>query len=137
MVSLGELSNAELEYLRSKWDSEATELKNERQRKAKRLDDRLARQAEDGTGQTVLENEKAHAEAVLNLLVASNADASLIAEQQTIVAEIQAKMNELSSGTSYLSKTDALLLLMELDELESQSDLREDQVANIDDLIGT
>jgi len=136
MVTLSELTTTELGYLRSKWNSEVTELNKEKARKRSRLDDRLSRQAEDGTALTVLEASLAHAEAGLAHMVSTGADAELITNQQSVVDDLQAQIDNFSTSASYLSNPDALLVQMELDELEQDKILRTAKIAEITTLLG-
>ena len=134
MISLNELSATELQYLRSKWASEQTELDKEKARKLERLEQRLDNQGEDAVVQANLEADLAHAQSVRDILVANNADPAIIASQEAVVAELESKVNSFGLSTSYVSNTDAMLQQMELDELQDASVLRATKIAEIDAL---
>jgi hypothetical protein len=134
MIQLNELSASELQYLRQKWASEITELDKEIARKLERLESRLENQGESAVAQANLEAELAHAQQVLGILQANNADAAVIASQEAVIAELQENVDSFGLSTSYVSNTDAMLQQMEMDELTESSALRTTKIAEIDAL---
>lgn len=136
MVTYADLSTTELEYLRSKWDSEVTELTKERGRKQTRLNDRLNRTAEDAAEKTELENELQEMQTVLTELQNANASSAAIATIQAQVNALQARVDGFGSGTSYVSNTDAMLYQLELDEIDALKTLRTTGLGNINTQLG-
>lgn len=134
MITLNDLTPTELQYLRSKWVSQQTEINKEKASKTKRLTLRLNSQGEDAIAKAELEAELTHATAVLNNLTTNNADPALIAAQQAVVNDIQLKLDGFGLSSSYVSNTDAMILQMELDELDSHIALRTAKIAAIDAL---
>lgn len=134
MVNLEDLTPAELQYLRSKWASEITEIDKEKARKLDRLEDRLDKQAEEATAEAELEASLTLAQDVLAQLIASGAAQALIDGQQAAVDKLQDEVNSFGLSTSYVSNTDAMLQQMEMDELDQASALRTARIAAIDAL---
>lgn len=121
--------------MRSKWNSQKSELDKERARKLDRLNDRLTNQNDDANQQAELEAELVDAQGVLAHLQGTSADQSLIDAQQTRVDELQAEIDGIGLSTSYVSKTDARIIQMELDELAFSASQRETRIAEIDALL--
>ncbi|MEZ4722912.1 MAG: hypothetical protein R2813_13645 [Flavobacteriales bacterium] len=132
MIALNQLSADDLQYLRQKWASEIKDIDEERARRVDRLEKRLETQGESATAQAELEADLAHAQAVLAILVANNADPAVIASQEVVVAEAQEAVNSLGLSASYVSDRGAWLQQMEFDELEQASILRTNRIAQID-----
>jgi hypothetical protein len=135
MITLNELSVSELQYLRSKWSSEKTELNKERARKMDRLEERLSSQDDDATAQAEKVASLNHAQAVLDQLVSSAAAPPLIAAQQAVIDELQAQVDGFGLSSSFVSNTDALMAQMEFDELEFAVQKRTDRLAEVDALL--
>lgn len=134
MITLNELSAADLQYLRQKWASEKSEIDLERTTKAARLEKRLETQSESAVTQANLEADIAHAEGVRDILVANGADAAVIATQEAVIADLQEELDSFGASSSYVSDRSAMLQQMELDELEQDSILRAAKIAAIDAL---
>tara|TARA_B100000508_G_scaffold140124_1_gene140211 strand:- start:3223 stop:3627 length:405 start_codon:yes stop_codon:yes gene_type:complete len=132
MITLNNLTTEELQYVRSKWASEITELDKEKARKQERLEAKLESQGDDAAIKAGLEADITHAEAVRDLLVASNADAAIIASQNAVIAELQSELNGIGLSSSYVSPTDAILQQMDLDELAYASQRRAARIVEID-----
>ena len=132
MITLNDLTAEELQYVRSKWASEITELDKEKARKQERLEAKLDSQGEDAAVQANLEADIAHAESVKGILVANNADAAIIASQDAVIAELQSDLDSYGLSASCVSPTDAILQQMELDVLAFESQKRTDRIVEID-----
>lgn len=135
MVPLSELTQEGLQYVRSKWVSQAKDLEKERARKLDRLTDRLDNQEEESDAQTTLETNLVSAQEVHDELVSSNATASSITYQLSVIEELNAKINSYGLSTSYVSKADARIAQMELDELEFAINQRQARITEIDALL--
>lgn len=136
MITYSDLTTEELNYLRSKWDSEETELTKERGRKLTRLNERLSRTAEDAVAKTALATELQQMQTVLAELQAGSATAASIAIVQAQVDALQARYDGYGTGTSTVSNTDAMLYQQELDELDALKAIRTTGIAAIDTQLG-
>lgn len=93
MIALEDLTAEELQYMRSKWETEKTDLEKERDRKADRLNDRLNRQTEDLSEKNIASNKLEHAQEVLEELVANGTEQDMLDQQQAVIDELQLKLN--------------------------------------------
>lgn len=132
MITLNDLTADELQYVRSKWASEITELDKEKARKQERLTSKLESQEDDAAVKATLAADLAHAQSVRDVLIANNADAALIAAQEAVIAEKQAELSSYGLSSSYVSPTDAILQQMDLDELAFAAQKRVERIAEID-----
>ena len=132
MITLNDLTTEELQYVRSKWASEITEIDKEKARKQERLEARLESQGDDAAAKATLQADITHAESVRGVLVANNADAALMAAQDAVIAELQSELDAFGLSSSYVSPTDAILQQMGLDELAFASQKRADRIVEID-----
>ncbi len=136
MVNFSDLTTEELNYLRSKWDSEETEMTKEKARKTTRLNDRLSRTAEDAVAKSELETELQDMQAVLTELQNASASAATIATVQGQVDSLQVQVDSFGTSTGHVSNTDAMLYQIELDELDALKALRTSRIADIDTELG-
>lgn len=135
MTVLSDLTTEELQYLRSKWSSEQTELVKERARKIERLNNRLQSQQADAQAQAQAKEELVHAQAVYDVLVAGNADQALINSQQAVIDGLQAEVGLAGASAAFVSRTDSMQQQMEFDELEFAANKRSEQIAAVDALL--
>lgn len=136
MITINDLTTSELDYVRAKWKAETQELGRSVSRKEDRLTTRLDRQAENGTALAVLEGQLAHAQTMLALAQSTGQTSEVIAGQQATVDALQNQVDDHGSTVGYITNAEAVILQMEIDELEQGKTLRNTQITAITTLLG-
>lgn len=132
MILLEDMTTEELQIMRSKWVGQNADLEKERDRKQKRLESRLESQDDEAGAQADKIANLEHAQSMLALAVSSNAGAAAINRQQALVDSLQEEVDDIGLSTSYVSKTDARQVQMELDELDFAISQRALRITEID-----
>lgn len=132
MIPLTDMTTEDLDYLKKRFSTEVDDIQDDINTRQTRLDNRLARQAQDAVAQAALQTELTDAQTMLAELQAGNASATSIAMAQTVVDERQAESSNLSASPSYISNREAQVIQLEIDVLEQAKVVRNTRIAEID-----
>ncbi|MFA0963554.1 hypothetical protein AB9P05_17250 [Roseivirga sp. BDSF3-8] len=128
MTNFQELGPEDTSYLQNKWNTEITELTNDRYVLIDRLNNRVTRQELDLQELNKLKVDLEDAKLLAEFLVQSGASQSMIDKQQVRITELEQEIQTKKTTKRVLTKADIAIEELEIDELANRVQLRQDRL---------